>query len=91
MGSNCFVQAPEGSHPTPTCATTLPVLPDGLTCSPDRYRQVLAKLRSAIQDLPNGKEAKPDTVIAHARVQRSLARKVLRFLQSRKEYAGFSR
>jgi hypothetical protein len=82
---------PHDDRPTPTVAAGVAALPPGLDCTQERFHEVLTDLRRAIQELPDGKTAIPDAVIAQAEVNRQLGRRALRWLESHGEYNGFAK
>jgi hypothetical protein len=81
---------PLGELPTPT-ASGVAAQPPDLDCTQERFREVLADLTRVLGEMPEGKNAKADAVLAQARVNRQLGRKVLRWLQARGEYSGHAK
>lgn len=91
MGAAQYLPAPTGFHPTPTIPVATAAPPSDLDITEERFAEVLGDLRKAISDLPEGRAAKPDTVVEQAMVQRTIGRLVLRWLEARGEYSGFTR
>jgi hypothetical protein len=81
---------PLGDLPTPTAAGVA-VVPDDLGCTHERFLEVLAKVRQAISESPDGKNTKADAVIARVRRRPQLVRRILRWLQARGEYSGHAK
>lgn len=91
MGAMRSPLPPLSDLPTPTAAAGVAALPADLDSTQQRFHEVLEDLRRAIQELPNGKTAIPDAVIARAAVNRQLGRRALRWLEAHGEYNGFTK
>lgn len=91
MGATQYLPAPTGFHPTPTIPVAAAAPPSDLDVTEERFAEVLGDLRKAISDLPEGRTAIPDVVVKQAMVQRQIGRQILRWLQTRGEYNGFTR
>lgn len=78
-----LVPPPDGTCPTPTCLEPRP------KSESDPDPEQVARVRRALRE--TGPEAKPNAVTQKAQMSRQECRRVLRYLQSRNEYSGFTR
>lgn len=83
MEATHLVPPPDGTCPTPTCLEPRPQ--SKLDPDPEQ----VARVRRALRE--TGPEAKPNAVTQKAQMSRQECRRVLRYLQSRDEYSGFTR
>lgn len=94
-GAVYFLPSPDGLLPTPTH----PAPPAGPRSSPtpagrqstDLAEAVIERMRQAIRETPEGKEAKPATLIRAAKIATKSGRKALRWLEQHEGYQGFHR
>lgn len=66
------------------------LLPEVPTQNPNAVPPI-ERMRKAIAEVPNGKNAKPDVLLAHAKIARQAGRQALRELETLREYDGFDR
>lgn len=91
-----FLPCPEGRSPTPTCPTPFPRAEasgsrPSPTASEDRDEADLKRLRQSIQESARGMQAPVKEIIKKTGIGNSRGRELLRRLERRGEYNGFSR
>ena len=89
MGAITLLPRPDGPAPTPTTAAS----PAATQCVPldDKELDANNRMRTAIREVPNGREAKAKTLVTHAKIHPTTGRNALRRLQAEGEYEGFAR
>jgi hypothetical protein len=93
MGAVDLLPCPEGRSPTPTMPATVSTAPvdpryGGLSA---REIEDIDRMRQAINEHPNGKDAKPKTLIAAVQISNQRGRKALRWLAQYEAYQGHAR